>query len=188
MSVIAITPKRFEDARGWFTESWNRSKFREVGIDCDFCQDNHSYSMKAGTLRGLHFQKHPNAQAKLVRCLRGRIFDVAVDIRADSPTFGEWLGVELSAKIGNQLFIPSGYAHGFLTLEDHSEVAYKTDKHYSPEDDAGIIWNDDSLNINWPVEGLLFHLSEKDSCLPHLSDAIFHFEYDGKPLRKNLEK
>lgn len=186
MSVIAITPKRFEDARGWFTESWNRSKFRESGIDCDFCQDNHSYSAKSGTLRGLHFQKHPNAQAKLVRCLRGRIFDVAVDIRPASPTFGDWVGVELSAKIGNQLFIPSGYAHGFLTLEDHCEIAYKTDKHYSPEDDAGIIWNDESLNINWPIKDISIHLSEKDACLPNFKKTNFHFEYDGKPLQKNL--
>jgi dTDP-4-dehydrorhamnose 3,5-epimerase len=177
-----ITPRRFSDSRGWFTESWNARTFAAQGITTEFCQDNHSLSRPAFTLRGLHFQRTPHAQAKLVRCLRGRIFDVAVDIRAHSPTFKQWVGVELSAEAGNQLFVPAGYAHGFLTLEPDCEVAYKVDAYYAPEADGGIAWNDPNIAIDWPLDGALPHLSDKDAALPALADAAFDFAYDGHPL------
>lgn len=182
MSVIHVTPPRFQDARGWFSETWNRDRFRENGIDADFCQDNQSVSLKAGTVRGLHFQRAPHAQAKLVRCLKGRIYDVAVDVRRESPTFKKWVGVELSADAGNQLFLPAGYAHGFLTLEDDCYVAYKVDNYYAPHADGGIAWNDPCLAIDWPVCGLLPILSDKDSRLGLLEDSDFDFYYDGNPL------
>lgn len=183
MSVIVITPQRFEDPRGWFCESWSKTRFEGAGIGADFCQDNHSYSAVRGTLRGLHFQRPPYAQAKLVRCLRGRIYDVAVDLRSDSPTFKRWLGIELSAAQGNQLYIPAGYAHGFVTLEDDCEVAYKVDRYYTPDADGGIIWNDPDIAIDWPVDPSAVHLSKKDVTLPFLRDITCIFEYDGQPLR-----
>jgi dTDP-4-dehydrorhamnose 3,5-epimerase len=183
MSVIIVTPQRFEDTRGWFSESWNKERVEKIGIGLDFCQDNHSYSARRGTLRGVHFQTPPHAQAKLVRCLRGRIFDVAVDIRPASPTFKNWVGIELSAAVGNQLFIPSGYAHGFVTLEDDCEVAYKVDQYYAPSADGGIIWNDSDLAIDWPIEEAAVLLSAKDAALPLARDITYAFEYDGKPLR-----
>jgi dTDP-4-dehydrorhamnose 3,5-epimerase len=182
MSAKIIIPKRFSDSRGWFTESWNARTFSGLGISTAFCQDNHSLSKPAFTLRGLHFQRAPHAQAKLVRCLRGRIYDVAVDIRRDSPTYKHWVGVELSAELGNQLFVPSGYAHGFLTLEPDCEVAYKVDAYYAPESDGGICWDDPELAILWPLECALPHLSDKDATLPLLSEANFDFAYDGNPL------
>jgi dTDP-4-dehydrorhamnose 3,5-epimerase len=183
MSVVQITPKHFKDSRGWFVESWNRARFETHGVKAEFCQDNHSYSVSAGTLRGLHFQRAPHAQAKLVRCLKGRIFDVAVDLRRDSPTFTKSIGIELTAAHGNQLFIPAGFAHGFLTLEPDCEVAYKVDAYYAPEADAGIAWNDRELALDWPLKGLLPVLSEKDQALPILAMADFDFPYDGNPLQ-----
>lgn len=182
MALLHFTPRRFSDSRGWFTESWNRARFVEMGIANDFCQDNHSLSAKAGTIRGLHFQRAPCAQAKLVRCLVGRIFDVAVDIRRESPTFGLWAGVELTAERGNQLFIPAGFAHGFLTLEDECQVAYKVDAAYAPETEGGIIWNDATIGISWPLDGLSPLLSAKDEQLPLLNIAQFDFAYDGVPM------
>jgi dTDP-4-dehydrorhamnose 3,5-epimerase len=182
MSAKMITPRRFADSRGWFSESWNARTFSEFGIMTNFFQDNHSLSRSALTLRGLHFQRTPDAQAKLVRCLRGRIYDVAVDIRAESPTFRQWVGVELSAELGNQLFVPAGYAHGFLTLEADCEVAYKVDAYYAPGSDGGIAWNDPGLGIAWPLDGQSPHLSDKDAALPCLADAHFNFAYDGNPL------
>ncbi len=182
MSAKTIVPGRFLDSRGWFSETWNAKLFADFGISTSFCQDNHSLSRPAFTLRGLHFQKAPHAQAKLVRCLRGRIFDVAVDIRNESPTFRHWVGVELSADEGNQLFIPAGYAHGFLTLEADCEVAYKVDAYYAPGSDGGIAWNDPGLGIAWPLDGQSPHLSEKDAALPRLTDGHFDFAYDGNPL------
>jgi dTDP-4-dehydrorhamnose 3,5-epimerase len=179
---VIIVPQRFQDSRGWFTESWNKSRFENAGIAADFCQDNHSFSALSGTLRGLHFQRPPFAQAKLVRCLRGRVFDVAVDIREESPTFRRWIGVELSAAEGNQLFVPAGYAHGFLTLEDNCEVAYKVDQYYTPQSDGGIIWNDPQIGIDWPVNNATVHLSKKDASLPLLRDTDCDFAYDGRPL------
>lgn len=153
-----------------------------AGINALFCQDNQSLSRTAGTLRGLHFQRHPHAQAKLVRCLRGRIFDVAVDIRRQSPTYKKWVGVELSAERGNQLFIPAGYAHGFLTLEDNCEIAYKVDAYYAPESDGGIAWNDPEIDIIWPLSLPFPLLSDKDSQLPALTSIDANFAYDGNPL------
>jgi dTDP-4-dehydrorhamnose 3,5-epimerase len=184
MSVYLIKPRRFSDSRGWFIESFNARHFAEWGIVGDWCQDNHSLSRVAGTLRGLHFQHEPHAQTKLVRCLRGRIYDVAVDIRPQSPTFRQWIGVELSAASDLQLLVPKGYAHGFLTLEPDCEVAYKVDAHYAPEADAGIAWNDPELGIKWPLPAGLDapHLSEKDAALPPLAKASLGFAYDGKPL------
>jgi dTDP-4-dehydrorhamnose 3,5-epimerase len=183
MTVLKIAPPRFRDARGWFSETWHAARLAESGIESAFCQDNHSYSVAAGTLRGLHFQRCPHAQAKLVRCLKGRIFDVAVDLRRESPTFKNWIGAELTAALGNQLFIPAGFAHGFLTLEPDCEVAYKVDAYYAPEADAGIAWNDPELALNWPLNGLVPVLSEKDQALPILAMADFDFPYDGNPLQ-----
>jgi dTDP-4-dehydrorhamnose 3,5-epimerase len=182
MTVLHITPRRFEDSRGWFVETWNAQREAAYGIEADFCQDNHSFSAQAGTLRGLHFQRMPHAQAKLVRCLRGRIFDVAVDLRRASPTFAQWVGVELSSARGNQLFIPPGYAHGFLTLEAGCEVAYKVDAYYAPHADGGIAWNDPEIAINWPLNGTPATLSTKDEAMPLFGAADFDFPYDGNPL------
>jgi dTDP-4-dehydrorhamnose 3,5-epimerase len=182
LSVLLVRPRRFGDARGWFSESWNAARFAGWGIDVDFCQDNHSLSTASGTLRGLHFQTPPHAQAKLVRCTRGAIFDVAVDIRKQSPTYRQWVSAELSAENGDQLFIPAGYAHGFLTLTPDTEVMYKVDAHYAPEADGGIIWNDPALGITWPLSGAAPLLSDKDAGLPPLADAQADFAYDGRPL------
>lgn len=186
MSLLVVRPKRFEDARGWFSETWNDQKFAELGIRNEFCQDNQSLSKSKGTLRGLHFQTPPFAQAKLVQCLQGRIFDVAVDIRRASPTYGKWFGLELSADNGKQLFIPAGYAHAFLTLEDDCMIAYKVDAHYSAPHDGGIAWNDPAIAIDWPLEGDPI-LSAKDNKLPNLSDLAVDFPYDGLPLRSPME-
>lgn len=182
MTAQHIATKRFEDSRGWFTETWQRSRYEQLGIVEDFCQDNHSLSATRGTIRGLHFQRVPYAQAKLVRCLRGAVFDVAVDIRSDSPTFRQWVGVVLSAERGNQLYIPSGYAHGFLTLEDNTEIAYKVDANYAPEADGGISWHDPDIGIDWPLDNESPKVSAKDESLPFLRAAEFSFPYDGKPL------
>ena len=182
MSVILFETRRFADKRGWFTESWNKERFEALGVCVDFIQDNHSYSRNAGTIRGLHFQKSPFAQAKLVRCLKGRIFDVAIDLRRDSPTFGKWEGVELTAELGNQLFIPAGFGHGFLTLEADCEIAYKVDAYYSPDADGGVAWDDPDIAIDWPLNGLEPVLSDKDSSLPSLREVELDFTYDGKPL------
>ena len=182
MAVLHFTPLRFSDARGWFLETWNADRFEKLGVQSKFCQDNHSASVKAGTIRGLHFQRTPHAQAKLVRCLKGRIFDVAVDLRRESPTFKEWVGIELSANLGNQLFVPAGFGHAFMTLEDDCHVAYKVDAYYAPQADGGIRWDDPDLAINWPMSGAALILSDKDANLPFLSDSEFDFPYDGNPL------
>lgn len=163
--VQLLKPRRFGDDRGWFTETWSRRT-----LDIGFCQDNMSLSAEVGTIRGLHFQKPPHAQAKLVMVLQGRILDVAVDIRRASPTFGQHVAVELSAAEGNQLFIPRGFAHGFCTLEPGTQVMYKVDDFYAPETDAGIFWADPDLAINWPVRVDQAHLSPKDLGLPRLKD------------------
>lgn len=181
MSPVVISPKRFRDSRGWFSETWNERVFTNIGIPARFCQDNQSFSKNKGTLRGLHFQAPPTAQAKLVRCLQGHIFDVAVDIRNGSPTFGQWVGVELSAENGSQLFVPSGYAHGFVTLEDDCMVAYKVDSHYSADDDGGIAWNDSAISVEWPIDGEPI-LSIKDAGLPSLASLNVEFPYNGEPM------
>jgi dTDP-4-dehydrorhamnose 3,5-epimerase len=181
MSPVIIKPKRFVDSRGWFSETWNEQVFAAAGVSVHFCQDNQSFSEAKGTLRGLHFQAPPSAQAKLVRCIQGRIFDVAVDIRRSSPTFGHWVGAELSAEDGRQLFVPAGYAHGFVTLEDDCMVAYKVDGYYSAASDGGIAWNDPSIAVRWPIEGEPI-LSAKDAILPSLDELQIDFPYNGEPL------
>ena len=165
--VLVLTPRRFGDARGFFSESWNRRTLAEAGFEAEFVQDNHSLSAKAGTLRGLHFQAPPHAQGKLVRCGRGRLFDVAVDIRTGSPTYGRWVGVELSFENGRQLWVPEGFLHGFLTLQDDTEIVYKCTDHYSPEADGAVRW--DSCGIDWPFDGTPI-LSDKDAAAPPLSE------------------
>ncbi|MBN9787535.1 dTDP-4-dehydrorhamnose 3,5-epimerase [Pseudonocardia sp. TMWB2A] len=181
MTVLHIVPKRFTDERGWFSETWSHRS--QALPQVNFVQDNQSLSVKTGTLRGLHYQKEPSAQCKLVRCVRGAIFDVAVDVRPQSPTFGQWVGATLTAERGNQLFIPRGYAHGFMTLEEDCEVFYKVDGFYDPQCDAGIIWNDSQIGIAWPKIDIDPILSEKDYMLPLLADAELNFDYDGNPLR-----
>lgn len=182
MTPQLIVPKAFGDTRGWFFESYSRRALAERGIDCDFVQDNHSFSAQRGTLRGLHFQVPPAGQAKLVRCLAGAIWDVAVDVRAGSPTYGHWVAATLTAEGREQLFVPVGYAHGFLTLTGNVEVAYKTSDYYSPECDGGIAWNDPDLAIDWPLDGVEPFLSDKDQRLGQLAAFTSPFAYDGNPL------
>lgn len=174
--VILIKPKVFEDERGFFLEFFKYSDFKQAGINCNFVQDNHSKSKK-GVLRGLHYQLEPKAQGKLVRCIKGKIWDVAVDIRKGSPTFGKWVAVELTEENKWMLWIPPGFAHGFVALED-CEIIYKCTEEYAPELDRGIIWNDPDIAISWPVENPI--LSQKDSKLPRLKDAEINFEYRGE--------
>lgn len=166
--AFLIDPKVFKDDRGFFLESYSEKVFKENGIDAKFVQDNHSLSVKKGVLRGLHFQLPPNDQAKLVRVTRGKVYDVIVDIRKNSPTFGKWEGFELSAENFKMLFVPRGFAHAFLTLEDNTEFMYKVDNFYAPESDSGLIWNDPDLNIDWPVKNPV--LSEKDAKLQKFKD------------------
>ena len=168
--VFLIKPHRFSDARGYFAEIYNQRRFADAGIKAKFVQDNQSYSSKVGTVRGLHFQYPPFAQAKLVRALRGRIFDVAVDLRRASPTLGHWIGQILTADGGEQLFIPRGFAHGFCSLDDDVEVAYKVDAFYSSECDSGLIWNDPAINIDWPIDADSAILSNKDTNLGFFKD------------------
>lgn len=158
--VVIIEPDVFGDNRGFFMESWNKKKMEEAGLFYDFVQDNHSKSTVKGTLRGIHFQKGDKAQAKLVRCVKGAVLDVAVDLRKNSPTFKQWVGVKLSAENKKQLLIPRGFGHGFLTLTDDVEFLYKADNYYAPEAEAGIRWNDPDISVEWGVEEPL--LSEKD--------------------------
>ena len=169
--VLVLEPRRFGDERGFFSESWNRRRMADAGLDFDFVQDNHSLSRAAGTVRGLHFQAPPHAQDKLVRCGRGRIFDVAVDIRLGSPHFGEWFGTELNDETLASLWIPPGFAHGFCVLSDVADVIYKCTTPYDPADDRGILWNDPAVGIEWPVESPVVSL--KDSRLRKLSDTRF---------------
>jgi dTDP-4-dehydrorhamnose 3,5-epimerase len=181
--VQLIKPKRYGDARGWFTEVYSVPAFEDRGITCSFVQDNHSLSVPVFTLRGLHFQTPRRGQDKLVRCIRGRIFDVAVDIRRTSPTYGQWVGAELSAENGDQLFIPIGFAHGFLTLDPDCEVTYKCSDTYAPDHDGGIRWNDVAIGIDWPMPiGSAPELSPKDTVQPLLADFDSPFPYDGRPL------
>lgn len=181
--VKLIVPRRHGDARGWFTEVYSEPTFAKLGINCRFVQDNHSLSSPRFTLRGLHFQVPPRGQDKLVRCIRGRIFDVAVDIRKGSPTFGTWVGAELSAENGHQLFIPVGFAHGFVTLDEDCEVTYKCSDTYAPEQDGGIRWDDPAIAIAWPIPAdATPELSTKDVGQPLLADFDSPFAYDGHPL------
>lgn len=169
--VLILEPRVFNDARGFFVESFNQRTFESVtGLNVKFVQDNHSHSIK-GVLRGLHYQLSPCAQGKLVRCVHGAVFDVAVDIRIGSPTFGQWAGVELSAKNQRQFWIPAGFAHGFLTLTETADFLYKTTEYYSPAHERCIAWNDDAIGITWPDLGVLPSLASKDAEAPLLSQA-----------------
>ncbi len=167
--VLKITPRRFGDHRGFFAETYSARAYAEAGITDDFVQDNHSLSAQVGTVRGLHFQAPPHAQAKLVRCGRGAIFDLAVDVRKGSPTYGQWVGAELSADNGVQLYVPVGFAHGFATLQPDSEIVYKCSDYYAPETEGALIWNDSEVGIEWPDIGEAV-LSEKDAVAPTLAD------------------
>ncbi|UWQ86150.1 dTDP-4-dehydrorhamnose 3,5-epimerase [Leisingera caerulea] len=171
-----LTPARFGDARGFFSESWNQRRMQEAGIDLDFVQDNHSLSREAGTLRGLHFQAPPHAQDKLVRCGRGALFDVAVDIRKGSPAYGQWFGIELSAENGRQLLVPKGFLHGFITRVPDTEVVYKCTDYYAPDCDGAVAW--DSCGISWDYEGSPV-LSGKDAAAPRLADFDSPFVWEG---------
>lgn len=175
--VLLLTPRRHHDRRGWLSETWQRSTLDVAGIGIDWVQDTQSFSARAGTLRGLHFQAPPRAQAKLVRCLRGAVFDVAVDLRLGSPSFAAWAGVELSAENGRQMLIPPGFAHGYLTLVDGCEVLYKVDAPWSPADERALAWNDPDLAIAWPDLGHPPILSERDASAPRLARLASPFRY-----------
>lgn len=175
--LLLITPRRFGDERGFFSESWNRKALAGHGVDVDFVQDNHSLSKTVGTVRGLHFQAPPHAQAKLVRCGRGRLFDVAVDARKGSPTFGKWFGVELSFDNGQQLLIPEGFLHGFMTLEPDTEIIYKCSDYYAPECDGGVRFDDPEIGIDWPLKNIDFTVSAKDRDAPSFADFNNPFSF-----------
>jgi dTDP-4-dehydrorhamnose 3,5-epimerase len=175
--VVEIVPKRFEDSRGFFSETYSRTRFENAGLCRDWVQDNHSYSASAGVLRGLHYQAPPFAQDKLVRVVRGAIFDVAVDIRHGSPSFGKWVSLTVSAEAWNQILVPKGFAHGFLTLEPHTEVIYKVSAPYSPDHDRNIRFDDPDLAVNWPVLGGSPVLSEKDLRAPAFAAVNSGFNY-----------
>ena len=174
--AVLIEPKVFGDHRGFFTESYNKEMFKQNGIDMDFIQDNHSLSQQPGTLRGMHYQLNDKAQTKLVRVTRGAVYDVIVDIRKGSPTYGEWQGFILSADNKRQLLVPKGFAHGFCTIVESTEVQYKVDELYSPEHDRGIAWNDPALNIDWPFNNPV--LSDKDTKHPTLAEADNNFTWE----------
>jgi dTDP-4-dehydrorhamnose 3,5-epimerase len=177
--VLEIVPRKFGDDRGFFSETYNFRTFQAAGIETRFVQDNHSFSAAAGTLRGLHFQNPPMAQDKLVRVIRGAVFDVAVDIRKGSPDYGKWAGVILSADAWNQLFVPKGFAHGFMTLVPGTEVLYKVDEFYSAEHDRSIRYDDPAIAIEWPEIDAPIQLSQKDKAAPLLADSDAGFVYEG---------
>ncbi|MFZ5964863.1 dTDP-4-dehydrorhamnose 3,5-epimerase [Thalassococcus sp. BH17M4-6] len=174
--VLILTPRRFGDDRGFFSESWNRQRMAEAGLDYDFVQDNHSLSAKVGTIRGLHFQAPPHAQDKLVRCGKGALFDVAVDIRRGSPTYGHWVGCELTFENGKQLLVPAGFLHGFVTRAPDTEILYKCTDYYAPECDGAVRW--DSCGIDWGFDGTPL-LSDKDAAAPPLAEFETPFVYEG---------
>ena len=174
LDLLVIEPKVFGDHRGWFTEIYNYKSFKENGIEIEFIQDNHSYSKQKGVLRGLHFQNLPYAQTKLVRCTRGKIWDVAVDLRKSSRTYLKWFGLELTPENHKMLLVPQGFAHGFITLEENSEVQYKVDNLYNLETDRSIKYNDFDINIIWPLDEVT--LSEKDLKAPSLKDSDVNFK------------
>lgn len=172
--VLLITPARHGDARGFFSESWNQKTLQDAGVNLPvFVQDNHSMSHKVGTLRGLHYQSPPFAQGKLVRCGRGCLFDVAVDVRVDSPTYGQWVGAELSYENGRQLWVPPGFLHGFVTRTPDTEIIYKCTAHYDRDSDGGVLWN--SLGIDWGTDNPV--LSEKDEKLPEFANWVSPFQF-----------
>jgi len=175
--VRVITPRRFSDQRGYFSESWNRRTLATIGIDIDFVQDNESLSRDEGTLRGLHYQAPPFAQTKLVRVVAGAILDVVVDVRRGSADFGRWVGVDLSAENGRQLLVPRGFLHGFLTRAPNTHVMYKVDNFYNTESDGAVIWNDPDLAIDWGRRADIL-LSDKDRAAPRMSDWQSPFEFE----------
>lgn len=177
--VLIITPARFGDERGFFSESWSKQAFEAQGLRYDFVQDNHSLSEKAGTLRGLHYQLPPHAQDKLVRCGRGALLDVAVDIRKGSPDFGRWVAVELSFENGRQLLVPKGFLHGFVSLMPETEIIYKCTDYYAPECDGAVRWDDPALGVDWQLQKIVPILSQKDTNAPYLADIDNPFEYRG---------
>ena len=172
--LLIIEPNVFRDSRGWFIETYNKKVFKDNGININFKQDNHSYSKQKGVLRGLHFQNEPYAQTKLVRCTRGKIWDVAVDLRKSSPTYLKWFGLELTPENHKMLFIPQGFAHGFITLEENTEVQYKVDNFYDPNTDRAIKYDDPDIGIKWPINNVI--LSEKDKKAPYLRDSDVNFK------------
>jgi len=169
--VLLVKMPKFTDERGFFSETYNARSYAQVGIDADFVQDNHSFSRQRGVLRGLHYQLAPEAQGKLVRVTRGRVFDVAVDIRRQSPTFRQWVGVELSAENWLSFYVPPGFAHGFLTLEENCEFLYKVTAFYTPSHDRAIRFNDPDIAIDWPIAAGDIKLSQKDAQAPFLREA-----------------
>ena len=175
--VLLLTPKRFGDARGFFSESWSKRAMQAAGLDFTWVQDNHSLSMQAGTVRGLHFQSPPHAQDKLVRCGRGALFDVAVDVRRGSPTYGRWVGYELSFENGRQLLVPAGFLHGFVTLQPDTEIIYKCSDYYAPDCDGAVRF--DSLDIDWNMHGLEPVLSDKDAAAQAFADFDSPFVWEG---------
>ncbi len=182
MAIKLINPRRFTDDRGWFTETFVDRKWAALGVDVPLVQDNHSFSKDAGTIRGIHFQTPPHAQGKLVRCTRGRIMDYAVDLRVGSPTFGQHVAAELTAAQGNQLWVPVGFGHAFITLEPDCEVCYKVSDYYAPDCEGGIRWDCPDLGIDWPLAGATPGLSPKDAILPGLKDFVNPFHYTGEPM------
>ena len=169
-AAIYAAQRCAKDSRGWFAETYNAARLKEFGIENEFAQDNHAFSSEAGIVRGLHFQRPPAAQAKLVHALRGAIFDVAVDLRKKSASYGKFVSAKLSAAVGEQLFIPAGFAHGYCTLDADTEVLYKVDAAYAPAAEGGIVWNDSDLAISWPVDAKKARLPEKDLALPRFRD------------------
>jgi dTDP-4-dehydrorhamnose 3,5-epimerase len=177
--IKLLTPRRFSDARGFFAETYSRRVLAAAGIDIEFVQDNHSLSRLPGTLRGLHFQSPPHAQDKLVRCGQGALFDVAVDIRAGSPTYGQWTGHELTAENGRQLLVPKGFLHGFMTLLPDTEIIYKCSDFYAPASDGAVRWNDPAIGIRWPLESDPPVISPKDAAAPLLAGFTSPFVWEG---------
>ena len=182
--LILIEATTFQDERGWFREEYKRSDFYVHGIDCDFLQDNTSYSRSRGTLRGLHFQKAPEAQGKLVTCLGGEVYDVAVDVRRGSPTYASWQAVPLCAESHRALWVPPGFAHGFQTLKDDTVVGYKVTREYSRASERSIRWNDPQLNITWPIANPV--LSKKDAEAPQLSEVDNNFQWQPPDSAQNV--
>lgn len=174
--VLLLEPVRHRDHRGFFSETFSKRALAEAGVEIDFVQDNHSLSRERGVVRGLHFQTEPAAQDKLVRVPRGAVFDVAVDLRHGSPTFGKWVGAILSAENWHQLLVPKGFAHGFCTLEPDSELLYKVSDYYAPECDRGVAWNDPDIGIEWPVAAEVAIFSDKDAKQPRLADLPAYFK------------
>lgn len=177
--VLLLTPERYGDDRGFFCESWSKQSFDALDLDLEFVQDNHSFSTQRGTIRGLHYQAPPHAQAKLVRCGRGALFDVAVDFRMGSPNFGKWVGAELSFENGQQMFVPTGFLHGFITLTGDTEIIYKCSNYFAPDAAGAVRWDDPAIGIDWQLGDQKPVLSPKDTNAPYLADIDSPFTFDG---------